>query len=80
MASTARISSQSNAIISELMLQTGKTKIEIIEEALRSYLYHKRMELLNEQYERLRSDEKAWNDELQERRDLEGTLMDGLDA
>ncbi len=79
MALTARISRQSDAIIQELISQTGKTKVEIIEEALESYRYHERMRILNEQYERLRSDEKAWEQELRERKELEGTLWDGLE-
>jgi Ribbon-helix-helix protein, copG family len=79
MALTARISKNSDAIIQELVLKTGKTKVEIIEEALESYRYLERMRILNEQYERLRSDKKAWEQELKERHELDGTLMDGLE-
>ena len=79
MALTARISQNSDLIIQDLVLKTGKTKIEIINEALESYRYQERMRMLNEQYERLRSDKKAWEQELTEREELEGTLMDGLE-
>ena len=79
MALTARISQNSDAIIQEIVSKTGKTKIEIIDEALESYRYHERMRVLNEQYESLRSDEKAWGEELKERQELDGTLIDGLD-
>lgn len=79
MALTARISQNSDAIIQELVLKTGKTKVEIIEEALESYRYYERMRTLSEQYERLRSDKKAWEQELKERQELDGTLLDGLD-
>lgn len=79
MALTARISQNSDAIIQELIAKTGKTKVEIIDEALESYRYHERMRILNEQYERLRSDKKAWEHELKERQELEGTLKDGLE-
>lgn len=58
---------------------TGKTKVEIINEALESHRYQERMQILNEQYERLRSDKKAWKEELQERKELDGILMDGLE-
>jgi hypothetical protein len=79
MALTARISSASDHIIEELVNTTGKSKVDIIEEALKSYRFHERMRLLNEEYERLRSDKKAWAKELEERKELEGTLLDGLE-
>ncbi len=79
MASTARISPNSHAIIQELALKTGKTKVEIIDEALEYYRYHERMRILNEQYENLRSNKIAWEQELKERQELDGTLMDGLE-
>lgn len=79
MALTARISQNSDSIIQELVIQTGKTKVEIIDEALECYRYHERMRLLNEQYERLRADKRAWKRELKERQELDGTLMDGLE-
>lgn len=79
MALTARISSTSDQIIEELVNTTGKTKVDIIEEALKSYRFHERMRLLNDEYERLRSDKKAWAEELKERKELDGTLPDGLE-
>ena len=80
MAPTARISSASDQIIEELVNATGKSKIDIIEEALISYRFHERMRLLHEEYEKLRADKKAWADELKERKELEGTtLLDGLE-
>lgn len=50
MARTARISPISDIIIDELANQTGKSKIEIIEEALKSYRFRERMRLFNEGY------------------------------
>ncbi|MBA3720849.1 MAG: ribbon-helix-helix protein, CopG family [Parachlamydiaceae bacterium] len=79
MALTARISPHSDAIIHELVNKTGKSKIEIIEEALESYRFRERMRLFNESYERLRSNKKEWAKELADRDELEGTLMDGLE-
>lgn len=78
MALTARISPTSDAIIHELASATGKSKILIIEEALESYRFHERMRLFNESYGKLRSDKKRWDEELEERKELEGTLRDGL--
>lgn len=79
MASTVRISSHSDEIINELAAETGKSKIVIIDEALESYRFKERMRLLDEQYEKLRSDEKAWQQELTERAELDGTTGDGLE-
>lgn len=79
MASTARISSVSDHIIEELVSTTGKSKVEIIEEALKSYRFHERMRILREEYEGLQADKKAWAEELKERKELEGTLLDGLE-
>jgi Ribbon-helix-helix protein, copG family len=51
---TARISGESDHILQELVAKTGKSKIEIIDEALKSYRFHEGMKLLNKEYERLR--------------------------
>ena len=79
MALTVRISPASDLIIQELVNKTGKSKLEIIEEALESYRFHEKMRLFNESYARLKSDKNAWADELADREELDGTLMDGLD-
>lgn len=79
MAATARISVMSDLIIQELANTTGKSKIEIIEEALKSYRFHERMKLLNEEYFHLQSNEELWKKELEERKLLEGTILDGLE-
>lgn len=75
----ARISPASDAVLEEIAAQTGKSKVEIIDRALEVYSFHEKMRLLNEEYERLRSDENKWNLELKERKQLEGTLSDGLE-
>ncbi len=79
MALTARISVNSDAILQELITKTGKTKIEIIDEALENYRYHERMRILNNEYERLQANKGLWEQELKERQELDGTLMDGLE-
>lgn len=79
MALSARISPESDAIIHELILKTGKTKIEIIQEALEAYRFSERMRLFNESYRKLREDKRAWQEELESRMELEGTSMDGLE-
>ena len=79
MALTARILGESDRILQELVAKTGKSKIEIIDEALKSYRFHERMKLINKDYEGRRSYKKTWDQELEERNELEGTLLDGLE-
>ena len=79
MAQTARISPKSDSIIQEMSLITGKNKIEVIESALEFYRHKERMRLFNEGYFRLSQDSKEWNEEKEERKQLEGTLKDGLE-
>lgn len=43
-----------------------------------SYYHQERMRLFNEAYCKLKSNEKDWEQELLERKELEGTLEDGL--
>ena len=50
-----------------------KSKIEIIEADLEVYHYQERMRLFNEGYQKLKSNQKAWKQELKEREEL-GTL------
>ena len=45
---------------------------------LETYRRDERMQLLNVGFDRLRSNEDAWNEELKDREELEGTLNDGL--
>lgn len=78
MARTARISPTSEIIIQEMVTRTGKSQIEVIEEALKLYRFRERMHEFNEAYADLQRDEKAWAGELAEREEWEGTLMDGL--
>ena len=79
MAQTARISRRSDSIIQEMVSLTGRSKVEVIELALETYRRNERMHLLNESYQQMRSNKAAWDEELQERQELEGTLGDGLE-
>jgi hypothetical protein len=79
MAQTARISNRSDAIITEMASLTGQTKVEVIELALETYRREQKMQLFNEGYRKLRSDKEAWNEELKERKEWEGTIGDGIE-
>lgn len=79
MAQTARISSRSDSIIQEMTLLTGYSKVEVIEHALEIYRRSERMRLMNEAYQTLKSNRNAWEEELKDREELEGTIADGLE-
>ena len=79
MAQTARISSRSDALIQEMVSLTGYTKVEVIERALEIYRRNERMRRMNEAYQTLKSDKSAWEEELKEREELEGTMDDGFE-
>ena len=79
MSQTARISKKSDRIIHEMRLLTKKNKVEVIESALELYRHHERMRLLNDSFDRLRSNASAWKEEQEERHILEGTLADGFE-
>ncbi len=79
MALTARISKKGDAVIQEMTALTGKNKIEIIEEALVQYRHYERMRMFNEGYKALQSHTRLWQEELEERKVLEGMLSDGFE-
>ena len=79
MAQTARISVRSDYIIQEMSHLTGKSKVEIIEFALETCLHQERMRLFNEGYQKLSKNKKAWDEEIADRENLEGTLQDGFE-
>ena len=51
----------------------------ILDEAIDQYQRNKFLDEVNAAYARLRADPKAWKEELAERKDWDGTLMDGLE-
>jgi len=51
----------------------------ILDEAIDQYPRDKFLDEVNAAYARLRADPKAWKEELAERQDWNGTLIDGLE-
>jgi molybdopterin synthase catalytic subunit len=74
----AKISGRSKKIIQEIVHETGESQIDVIEHAVLAYHREWRMHKINESYEKLRRNEKAWKEELDERSHLEKTSEDGL--
>lgn len=76
---TAKISPKTVRILNRLQRRYHKPKTVLIDLALKKYEDQMLLEEINEGYARLKADKKAWEEELEERRELEGTLGDGLE-
>jgi len=77
MAQTSRITPVTDHIIHEMALLTGKSKIEIIEEAVKKYRHSERMRMFKESYQR--KNKKEQEEDLKEIELLDGMLNDGLE-
>lgn len=75
---TAKISPNAARILERLQHRYHKPKTVLIDLALKKYEDQILLEEINEAYARLKKDKKAWQEELQERQELEGTIADGL--
>ena len=75
---TAKISQTTVRILERLQRRYHKPKIVIIDMALKKYEEQILLEEINEGYARLKADKNAWEEELQEREELQGTVGDGL--
>ena len=76
---TAKISAYSASILDRLQSIEHKPKIILIEVALKKYEDQLWLDKINEGYDRLKADKKAWKEELTERLEIEGTIGDGLE-
>lgn len=76
---TAKISQETARILERLQRRYHKPKTLLIDLALKKYENQILLEEINEGYARLKADKKAWEEELKERQELEGTIGDGLE-
>lgn len=76
---TVRLNRESWSVLRELAEKSGESMQQVLAEAIEQYRRRKFLEEANVAYAALRADPKAWEGELEERRVLEGTLMDGLE-
>lgn len=74
-----RISEPSHHLLRELAEQTGQTMLEVLDKALDAYRRKVFFARLNAGYAALRADHEAWAEIEAERKELDATLMDGLD-
>lgn len=63
----AKISEKTNEMVEELRTLTGKSKIELLENAMCFYRHNERMRMFNENYETLKSNSESWKEEIEER-------------
>ncbi len=76
---TALLSEKALQTLQSLSAQTGEPVPVVLEKAIEQYRRRTFLEAANASYAALRADPAAWAEELEERKALEGTLMDGLD-
>jgi predicted transcriptional regulator len=76
---TVRINEKSHKALRELAAETGQSMQSVLAKAIEEYRRKRFWEEVNAGYAALRSDPKAWKEELEERALFEGTLMDGLE-
>lgn len=77
--STVRISAASRKVLRELAERNGTSMQALIERALEEYRRQRFLEECNAAYAAVRADPSAWAEVEAERRELAGSLMDGLD-
>jgi predicted transcriptional regulator len=75
---TVRVTEHTHALLRELAEATGEPLQQVLEEAVEQYRRERFFANLHAAYERLAADRTAWQDELAERAELDGTVADGL--
>lgn len=75
---TVRVTQHTHEVLRELAAATGASLQEVLEDAVERYRRERFFADLHAAYARLRADPTAWEEELAERAELEGTLADGL--
>lgn len=73
-----RISQKAKATLRDLSKREGRPMQAVLDEAIEHYRRERFLDQANAAYARLRTDPKAWRQELSERAEWDGTLMDGL--
>ena len=77
MATQVRVSNETHRLIRNLSTEIGESMQTIIEDALEQYRRRKFLEGLNEDFKALKENKDAWQEELEERKMWDKTLLDG---
>lgn len=75
---TIRVSKETYEQVRALAQRTGETMQEVISKAIEQYREKIFWQQVHEAYARLQQDSVAWQEEMEERRIWENTLLDGL--
>jgi predicted transcriptional regulator len=75
---TVRVTEHTHAVLRELAAATGEPLQTVLEAAVERYRRERFFADLHDAYARLAGDPAAWEEELDERAELDGTLADGL--
>jgi predicted transcriptional regulator len=75
---TVRVTEHTHEVLRELAAATGASLQQVLEDAVDRYRREWFFAELHAAYERLATDRAAWEEELSERTELDGTLADGL--
>lgn len=76
---TVRISKKARDQLREMSAETGLSMADVLAKAVDHLERELFFEQVEEDYRALRSDPVPWQEYLQDRRELDGSLMDGLD-
>ncbi len=76
---TVHVTQRAHSVLPELAAATGEPMQRTVERAVENCSREWFLAGLNAAYARLRADPIAWEEELAERAQLEGTLADGLE-
>ncbi len=77
MATQVRVSNTTHQLLRNLSKEVGESMQTIIEEAIEQYRRRRFLEGLNEDFKALKEDAQAWQEELEERKMWDKTLLDG---
>lgn len=75
---TVRVTQHTHEVLRELADSTGEPMQRVLEDAVERYRRERFFADLHAAYAHLRADQAAWEEELAERAELDGTLADGL--
>jgi predicted DNA-binding protein len=77
--STVRITNGTREILEEIAAREGRPKSAVLAEAVERYRRERFFRSIDDGYAKLKGDERAWKEELEERALWERTLTDGLE-
>ena len=76
---TVRVSADTHAVLSQLARERHETIQKILEQAVETYRRKMFWEKTSTAFAKLREDEAAWREEIEERKAWDATLADGID-